>query len=119
MLNDANCLHKVYLACGYTDLRLGIDGLAGIVKEHFKLNPFQPGVLFLFCGRKSDRIKGLLWEEDGVLLLYKRLESGRFQWPRTESEALSITPEQYAWLMQGFSIYQKKPIQKVTPSSPL
>jgi len=71
MLNDANNLHKVYLSCGYTDLRLGIDGLAGIVKEHFKLNPFQPRVLFLFCGRKLDCIKGLLWEEDGFLFLYK------------------------------------------------
>ncbi|WP_426151935.1 IS66 family insertion sequence element accessory protein TnpB [Lacrimispora sp. 38-1] len=56
-----------------------MDGLSMIVKEHFKLDPFVPGILFLFCGRRSSRIKGLLWEEDGLLLLYKRLEAGRFQ----------------------------------------
>ena len=69
MLNDATGFSKVYLACGYTDLRLGIDGLAGIIKEQFHLNPFVPGTLFLFCGGRSDRIKGLVWEEDGFLLL--------------------------------------------------
>ncbi len=47
MFNDANNLHKVYLACGYTDLRLGIDGLASIVKEHFKLNPFSTKSIIL------------------------------------------------------------------------
>lgn len=119
MLNNAAGFRKVYVACGYTDLRLGIDGLAGIVKEHFKLNPFTPDILFLFCGRHSDRIKGLLWEEDGFLLLYKRLEAGRFQWPRTNNEAEDITSEQYTWLMQGLAIEQKKVIPKVTPSSPL
>lgn len=80
-------------------MRRGIDGLASIVKENFKEDPFQSHVLFLFCGRKTDRIKGLIWEDDGLLLLYKRLEAGRFQWPRSEEEALSITQQQYVWLM--------------------
>lgn len=119
MLNDASGFQKVYIACGYTDLRRGIDGLASLVKEQFQLNPFQPGILFLFCGRRTDRIKGLLWEQDGFLLLYKRLEAGRFQWPRNEAEVRSITPEQYTWLMQGLAIEQKKVIRKVRPSSPL
>lgn len=119
MLNDAKNFQKVYIACGYTDLRLGIDGLAGIVKQYFNLDPFTPNILFLFCGRRSDRIKGLLWEEDGFLLLYKRLENGRFQWPRTESEVLSITSNQYTWLMQGLSLEQKKIIRKVKPTSPI
>jgi hypothetical protein len=66
-------------------MRLGIDGLAAIVKNTFHLNPFHEGVLFLFCGRRTDRIKGLLFEGDGFLLLYKRLENARFQWPRNES----------------------------------
>lgn len=119
MLNNATGFRKIYIACGYTNLRLGIDGLSGIVKEHFKLDPFVPGILFLFCGRRSDRIKGLVWEEDGFLLLYKRLEAGRFQWPRTSDDVADITPEQYIWLMQGLTIEQKKVIPKVTPSSPL
>lgn len=86
---------RVYLACGYTDLRLGINGLSALIKEHFNLDPFQKGILFLFCGRRTDRIKGLVWEGDGFLLLYKRLEDGRFQWPRTSEEVLNITPQQY------------------------
>lgn len=119
MLNDATGFQKVYIACGYTDLRLGIDGLAGLIKEHFQLDPFVPKTLFFFCGRRSDRIKGLVWEEDGFLLLVKRLEAGRFQWPRTSNDAANITPEQYTWLMQGLAIEQKKVIPKVKPASPL
>ncbi len=94
---------KIYLACGYTDLRRGIDGLAGIVQEQFKLNAFDD-TLFLFCGRRTDRIKGLYWDSNGFLLLYKRLESGSFRWPRTTQEALQITVQQYEWLCQGFEI---------------
>ena len=66
-------------------MRKSIDGLAAIVKEQFHLNPFSSS-LFLFCGKRRDRIKVLLWEGDGFLLLYKRLENGNFQWPRTEQE---------------------------------
>lgn len=52
---------KVYIACGYTDLRRGIDGLAGLVQRQFQLDPFT-NTLFLFCGRRRDRIKALYWE---------------------------------------------------------
>ena len=98
---------KVYLATGRTDLRMGIDGLAGIVQRQFKLDPFSD-TLFLFCGRRNDRIKGLRWEGSGFLLLYKRLESGSFQWPRNGDEARQITAQQYRWLMEGLSIEQPK-----------
>lgn len=63
---------KIYLATGYTDLRKGIDGLAGIVQERLQLDAFDDA-LFLFCGRRTDRIKGLYWDSNGFLLLYKRL----------------------------------------------
>lgn len=115
MLNDASGFDKVFVACGYSDLRRGIDGFAGIIQQEFNLDPFQPGILFLFCGRKTDRIKGILWEGDGFLLLYKRLESGKFQWPRTEEEVKAISPQQYKWLMEGISIEQKKAIKTLAP----
>ena len=67
MLNDFNCSCPIYIACGYTDLRRGIDGLASIVQSQFQLDPFQK-MLFLFCGRRQDRIKGLYWEGDGFSL---------------------------------------------------
>ncbi len=112
MLNDAAGFHKVYVAPGYTDLRRGIDGLAAIVRFQFKLDPYEKNTLFLFCGKRSTRIKGLLWEGDGFLLLYKRLDNGSFRWPRNAKEAMDITPEQYQMLMQGFEILARDPIVK-------
>ena len=64
MLSDFTGADKVYLACGYTDLRLGIDGLAALVKQQFSLDPLE-NCLFLFCGRRRDRIKALYWEGNG------------------------------------------------------
>lgn len=103
----------MYLATGFTDLRRGIDGLAIIVQEQFNLNPFQEA-LFLFCGRRRDRIKALFWEGDGFLLLYKRLENGKFQWPRNGDEARQLTPQQYRWLMEGLNIEQPRANKTVT-----
>ncbi|MDE5590801.1 MAG: IS66 family insertion sequence element accessory protein TnpB [Acetatifactor sp.] len=74
MLNGATCFQNVYIVCGYTDLRSGIDKLASIFDRQAGKNPFVPDTLYLFCGRKTDRIKGLVWKKDGFLLLYKRLE---------------------------------------------
>ena len=107
MLNDFRCGCPIYIACGYTDLRRGIDGLASIVQQQFQLDPFS-NTLFLFCDRRRDRIKGLYWEGDGFLLLYKRLESGSFQWPRNGAEARELTAQQYRWLMEGLNIEQPK-----------
>ena len=116
MLSDFKGADKVYIACGFTDLRRGIDGLAGIVKEQFNLDPFS-NTLFLFCGRKRDRIKALYWEGNGFLLLYKRLEQGVYQWPRNEQEARELTPQQYRWLMEGLKVDQPKAHRDVTDIS--
>lgn len=78
MLGDISKAEQIYIACGFTDMRKSIDGLAGVVQQNFKMNPFQNS-LFLFCGRRKDRIKAIYWEKDGFVLLYKRLESGNFQ----------------------------------------
>ena len=80
MLSDFTGADRVYIACGYTDLRRGINGLAVLVQQQFNLDPFT-NTLFLFCGRCRDRIKALYREGNGFVLLYKRLESGYFQWP--------------------------------------
>ena len=111
VLNDIP-VDNVYIACGYTDMRRSIDGLAATVKQVFKLDPCARA-LYLFCGRSSNRLKALLWEGDGFLLLYKRLETGRFQWPRKESEAQMITPQQLRWLLEGLSIEQTRALRKV------
>ena len=113
MLNNASGFKKVYLATGVTDLRRGIEGLASIVRFEFQLDPYDKDTLFLFCGRKSDRIKGLIWEGDGFLLVYKRLYNGAFRWPRNKKEAMAITPEQYHMLMQGFEVIARHPIEQI------
>jgi len=119
MFNDAKGFHKIFLATGRTDLRRGIDGLAAIVRFQFQLDPFQKNILFLFCGRRTDRLKGLLWEGDGFLLLYKRINTGGFCWPRTTEEALEISEDQYQQLMQGFEILPRRPIHEVPPPQSL
>lgn len=107
MLSEFTGAERVYIACGYTDLRQGIDGLAALVQREFRLDPFT-NTLFLFCGRRKDRIKGLYWEGDGFILLYKRLEQGSYQWPRSEGEVRSLTRQQYRWLMEGLAVEQPK-----------
>lgn len=113
MLSDFSGADSVYIACGYTDIRKGIDGLAALVQHQFRLNPCS-NALFLFCGRRRDRIKALYWEGDGFLLLYKRLETGKFQWPRNGEEAMQITAQQYRWLMEGLSVEQPKAHKRLT-----
>lgn len=113
MLNDFTGAERVFIACGYTDLRRGIDGLASLVQTQFQLDPFT-NTLFLFCGRRRDRIKGLYWEGNGFVLLYKRLESGSFQWPRSEAEARELTAQQYRWLMEGLQIDQPRAHKALT-----
>ena len=107
MLNNANGIDHIYIACGYTDLRSGIDRLVGLVQSSFKLDPYQNS-LFLFCGRRTDRIKGLL---------YKRLETGSFQWPRSERDLKELTDQQFRWLTEGLCIEQQRAIPKVYPGT--
>ena len=114
MLKEAS-YSEIYIACGYTDLRKGIDGLAAWIQQQFDLNPHRTGAIFLFCGRRNDRIKALVWEGDGFLLMYKRLQDGKFKWPRTEREAMDITQEQFEWLMKGLTVIPG--VREVHPKS--
>ena len=117
MLEDAAGIRRVAIACGYVDLRKGIDGLSMIIGGRYHQNPFEKGTLFLFCGRRSDRIKGLLWMGDGFLQLYKRLEAGSLSWPRTSEEAADLTEEQFRYLMMGLNPLNPK-VREVTPQKP-
>ena len=114
MLEDVLEIRRWVLACGAVDLRKGIDGLAMIIGDKYKQNPFEKGTLFLFCGKRSDRCKGLLWMGTGFLLLYKRFEAGQMSWPRTTEEAAELTEEQFHYLMLGLNPLNPK-IKEVTP----
>lgn len=116
MLGDISKAEHIYIAVGYTDMRKQIDGLASIVQHNFKLDPFS-NTVFLFCGRNASVMKALYWEGDGFVLLYKRLENGKFKWPRDENEAKEITTQQFRWLLEGLAIIQPKMIKKTSPKA--
>ena len=104
MLRDGQ-FRKVVICCGRVDLRQGIDGLTAYVRLNYGLEPLEKGTLFLFCGSRSDRIKGIIFEGTGTCLIYFRLAEGnRFRWPRSPEEARLITTEQYRRLMDGFEL---------------
>lgn len=112
MLGDLSGVTKIYLVCGHTDMRKSIDGLMAIVQQTYQMDPYS-NALFLFCGRRCDRIKALHFEKDGFVLLYKRLDNGRFQWPRSSDELKPLTRQQYRWLLEGLSVEQPRAIRPV------
>ena len=110
MLTEILIGATVYIVTGYTDMRKGIDGLAQIVEGTIGKDVYSKAV-YLFCGRNNTKMKALVWDGDGFLLLYKRLDNGRYRWPRTECEAKQLTSQQLRWLMEGLEIEQKKAIK--------
>jgi len=108
---------KVYLACGSTDMRRSIDGLAAIVQQSFSLDPFS-SCLFVFCNKRRDKIKILQWEHNGFWLYYKRLEKGRFQWPKENNlQTITVSLRELNWLLDGLSLEQKQAHKKVTANA--
>ena len=86
---------EIYIVTGRTDMRKSIDGLCAIVEDQLHMDP-RRSALYLFCGKRCDRIKALLWESDGFVLLYKRMEvQGRFRWPRNQLEVKQLTWQQF------------------------
>lgn len=91
---------RVWLAAGHTDMRKGFDGLAMLVQETLKRDP-HGGQLFVFRGKRGDLIK-LIWHDgQGMCLFAKRLERGRFIWPATVGETVTITAAQLGYLLEG------------------
>lgn len=118
MIGDITLASEIYIVTGYTDMRKSIDGLCAIIYDRLRMDP-RRSALFLFCGRRCDRIKLLLWEGDGFCLLYKKLEAdGRYQWPRSESEVKPLTWQQFDWLITGLKIEQPRAIRRL-PSLPV
>lgn len=97
-------------------MRKQIDGLAAIVQLQFHMELDEKS-LFLFCGRKADRMKALDWDGTGYVLLYKRLKEKRFQWRRTEADLKSLTQQEFRCLMEGLSITQTKAFKSGKPGA--
>ena len=111
MIGDITAADEIYIVCGYTDMRKSIDGLCAIVEDKLHMDP-RRSAIFLFCGRRADRLKILMWEPDGFVLLYKRLSvaHGRYRWPRNKDEVRNLTWREFDWLMSGIDIDQPKAI---------
>ena len=93
MKHDFTRVQNIYIVCGKTDRRKGIDGLATLVQDSFELDPFSDSI-FLFSGTSKDRYKCLYFDGDGFALLYKRLDSGRLQWPKNEKEVRNLSQQE-------------------------
>lgn len=91
---------RIWLAAGVTDMRKGFDGLAALATSALEENPFS-GHLFVFRGRRGDRIKLLWFDGDGLCLFAKRLERGKFVWPQASRGRVSLTGAQLAMLLEG------------------
>ena len=91
-------------------MRLSINGLMSVIRDTYQMDPYADA-LYLFCGRRSDRLKALYHDKTGFVLLYMRLDSGRFQWPRNASEVRPLTRQEYRWLMEGLSIDHPKALR--------
>jgi transposase len=91
---------RVWLATGHTDMRRGMNGLALQVQETLQRDPHS-GHVFVFRGRRGDLIKILWHDSQGMCLFAKRLEQGRFIWPSPADGAVTISPAQLGYLLEG------------------
>ena len=91
---------RVWISAGHTDMRKGFDGLSALVQTTLAENPFS-GHVYVFRGRRGDILKVLWFDGQGLLLLAKRLERGRFVWPQATSGSVSLTPAQLSMLLEG------------------
>ena len=105
LLKNISEYSAIYLACGATDFRKSIDGLANIVRYDFELDPFG-NYLFLFCNKSRNRMKALFWDKNGFCILYKRLDGdgARFKWPKSPDVVRGISTAQLRMLLEGFSV---------------
>jgi transposase len=113
---DITPTEQVYLACGITDFRKGIDGFAAIVQMRFKLDPFSR-CMFVFCNRNRNRIKILKWDGSGYWLLMKRLDRGSFKWPQDAFDVKKVAAKELRWILDGLSIEQPKAFKDRHPVS--
>lgn len=91
---------RVFIATKPVDFRKGMDGLAALVAAELKLEPFS-GIVYVFRSKRADRVKLLFWDGTGVCLVAKRLEGGRFRWPRVEDGVMRLSPAQLSALLEG------------------
>jgi len=112
LLRPSAALTQIYLYRDAVDFRKSFRGLAAIVEQELGHNPFE-GALYAFTNRGRDKIKLLLWEDNGFVLYYKSLAEEKFRWPRPDEEVISLTAQQINWLLDGYDISLMKGHKKL------
>lgn len=94
---------KIYLAVGATDMRKSFDGLQAAVRGVIERDPLS-GHFFVFCNRRRDQLKLLLWDRSGFWIFAKRLEKGTFAWPASDARSVELRSEELSILLGGFDL---------------
>ena len=103
-------VNKIYLAYGATDFRKQIPSLCSIIRDNFKMNPYDKSA-YIFCNKKRNSIRVVCYDKNGFIMAQKNLldtEKMKFQWPRNSYELKNITKQQLEWLLSGLKIEQKR-----------
>ncbi len=109
MLRPDRHIEQVYLHRAPVDMRKQMDGLSLLAKDVIGQDPMS-GAMFVFVNARRNKLKILVWERNGFIVWYKRLEQHRFHWPRASPEAvLTLTGQQLNWLLDGYDVWRMKP----------
>lgn len=109
MLRPDRGIERVYLHRAPVDMRKQIDGLVVLAREVIQQDPTS-GALFAFINARRNKLKLLVWEKNGFIIWYKRLERHKFHWPRHGTESvLTLNGEQLNWLLDGYDVWRMKP----------
>lgn len=117
LLRPSPTIPKLYLCVPPVDFRKSITGLSLLVEHALEMDPFEP-TLYVFINRKRDKLKILLWERNGFVLWYKRLEKQRFKWPVDHNSAtITLNGQELNWLIDGFDLWRNQPHESLIFSS--
>lgn len=97
----------VYLAVKPLDMRRSFDGLSVYIQSYLKMNPLKDG-LFIFRNKTGDKVKLIYWHRNGLVIVYKRLEQGRFKWPKSDQASMSLTRQELELLLDGIDLSKLK-----------
>ena len=107
---------RILVARDHVDFRKSINGLAAVCETVLREQPLD-GTLFVFTNRRRDALKALIWTHGGFLMLYKRLERGRFRWPDLDGDRGTITPAELAALMEGIDLRKARRLARWNPKN--
>lgn len=110
---------RIFMAVGPVDMRRSFDGLCATITEALGSDPLS-GDLFLFRGKRADRIKAIVWDRNGLAIWYKRLERGKYRWPSRECASIELNAHELALLLDGvdFTRIRRLPPFSLRPSAP-